>query len=266
MAATTPKPRLLAIVGPTASGKSELAIKVANKFNGEIIAADSRTVYRGMDVGTAKPTTAQQLKIRHHGLDLVDPEDDFNAYQFKRYASGKIKEIQKRGNLPILVGGSGLYIDSVLFDYKFSPTSLERDSQNPRHLKRTIQPATRGELRANTLIVGLKQSRDVLKSRLNLRMEQMIKEGFIQEVETVSKRYGWGSNALLAPGYRAFRDYLEGTISLEEAKARFVQYDLNLAKRQWTWFKRNPHIHWFTDSMEAFEYISKVLSTKNIEA
>src|SRR6266404_2179467 len=112
----TEKIKLVTIVGPTASGKSALAMKIAKKFNGEIIAADSRTIYKGMDIGTAKASSIDRQKVPHCGLDLVEPGETYSAARFKKYARAKIDEIQKRNSLPILVGGTGLYIDAVVFD------------------------------------------------------------------------------------------------------------------------------------------------------
>src|SRR4051812_9831711 len=110
---------LIVIVGPTASGKTALAIEIAKLFNGEIICADSRTIYRGMDAGTAKPTTRERSIVPHWGLDLVEPGDSFSVADFKSYALNKITEIRARNHIPLLVGGSGLYVDAVLFDYQF---------------------------------------------------------------------------------------------------------------------------------------------------
>ena len=110
---------LVVIVGPTASGKTSLAIDLAKRYGGEIICADSRTIYKEMDIGTAKPTAAQRAEVTHWGLDLVEPGESFSAYDFKIYANQKIQEIRKRGNIPFMVGGTGLYIDAVLFDYEF---------------------------------------------------------------------------------------------------------------------------------------------------
>ena len=112
-------PPLVVIAGPTASGKTGLAISVAERFNGEIICADSRTIYRGMDVGTAKPTADDQARVPHWGVDLVEPGDRFTAADFKEYANAKIADIRNRQKIPFLVGGTGLYIDSVIFDFQF---------------------------------------------------------------------------------------------------------------------------------------------------
>lgn len=121
MEASRPKPKLLVIVGPTASGKSELALKIAKRFNGEIIAADSRTVYKGLDIGTAKPSKEDQQAVPHWGLDLVEPGENFTAADFKRYAKDKIAEIKDRNHLPIAVGGTGLYTDSLVFFTQLAP-------------------------------------------------------------------------------------------------------------------------------------------------
>src|ERR1700681_366809 len=126
MAPTSKKPELLVIVGPTASGKSDLALRIAKKFNGEIIAADSRTIYKRMDIGTAKPSHKDQKLVVHWGLDLIEPGESFSAAQFKDYAEAKIAEIRSRGKLPILVGGTGLYIDSILFNFSFIKASKLR--------------------------------------------------------------------------------------------------------------------------------------------
>lgn len=250
--------KLLAIVGPTASGKTALAIKIAEKYGGEIICADSRTIYRGMDIGTAKPTKEEQNQVQHHLLDLVRPNEKFSVAQFQKLAVKKIKEIHNRGRLPIIVGGSGLYIDSVIFNYKFENQTSERDPVNPRHLKPSNRPKD-DLLRPNTLVIGMTVDKDLLERRINSRVEAMVRNGFIEEVRQLSKKYGWDSSGLLAPGYKAFRSYLEEGRSLEDAKAQFVLNDLHLAKRQQTWFKRNKDIKWFDSADSAEEFIRTIL-------
>ncbi len=253
---------LVVIVGETASGKSQLALELAECFDGEIICADSRTVYKGMDIGTAKPTKQQQAKIRHHVLDVVEPNQDFTVVNFKELANQVITDIQNRGKLPILVGGSGLYIDAVLFDYQFSKLGAKRDYQNPRHLQRSAKQPTKQELRPNTLIIGLSVPRDLLQQRIAQRVEVMIDRGFVKEVKTISQKYGWQVKALDAPGYRAFQKYLAGEMTLEEAGALFVKNDLNLAKKQRTWFKRNKSIHWTSDLKESVDLVTTFLNKK----
>jgi tRNA dimethylallyltransferase len=136
---------LVVIVGPTASGKTALAIELAEQFNGEIICADSRTVYKGMDIGTAKPTKKEQSKVPHWGIDIVDPDQRFTAADFKKYVLQKIAEIRSRGHVPFLVGGSGLYVDSVIFDYEFGDEADE-------NLRRKLNTMTVDELKNYCII------------------------------------------------------------------------------------------------------------------
>jgi tRNA dimethylallyltransferase len=250
--------RLLVIVGPTASGKSALAMELAEQLDGEIICADSRTVYKSLDIGTAKPSRLDQQRIPHHILDVVEPDQEFNVADFKRLANEAIVDISKRGKLPIMVGGSGLYIDAVLFDYGFSATGATRNPINPRHLSPS-EPRIRQKLRPHTLVIGLGTPRDILRARITARVDSMIDAGFIDEIKRLLAGYP-GSKALLAPGYRAFAEHIAGHISLEEAKALFIKNDFHLAKRQMTWFRRNPSIHWLKD---ASTYVDETLGLLN---
>lgn len=269
--------RLLAIVGPTATGKSALALKLAQKFDGEIISADSRTVYRYADIGTAKPSQSEMLQIPHHLIDVVDPDQTFTAAQFQQQAGQLIDEIADRGRLPIMVGGSGLYIDSVLYDYRFpaeanpelraelekltNPHLIERlslldseaaqaiDQQNRRRLIRAIetadQPASRADqLRSNTLVLGLSLNKNELQQRIEHRIKLMLSQGLIDEVKQISERYGWEAPVLSAPAYKAFRPLVEGQIDQNAAAAEFARLDWQLARRQQTWFKRHSEIVW----------------------
>lgn len=282
---------LIVIVGETASGKSALGLDIAKLFNGEIICADSRTIYKGMDIGTAKPTTADRQDIRHHLLDIVEPGDYFSAADFKQAAKAAINDITNRGKLPIMVGGTGLYIDSVLFDYQFAAKAdlkqrkileslsteelqsrvralglLEGDInyKNRRHLIRALEnggvKTQHKPLRPHTLVIGLQLPRDTLKRRIEERVETMVNAGFIEEVRRVGERYGWESEALTGIGYRAFRQYVQGETTLEEAKKNFVRGDLLLAKRQRTWFKRNKSIHWIGGTRQAFTLVADFLN------
>jgi tRNA dimethylallyltransferase len=281
---------LLVIVGETASGKSALAIELAKKFNGEIIAADSRTVYRGMDIGTAKPSKTDQALVPHHLLDITTPDKSLNAATFKQLANQAIKDITTRNKLPILVGGTGLYIDAVIFDYQFPSVgnsmmrdslavlsveqlqeqlrsqglSLPKNQRNPRHLIRTLEidgaPITRKSLRANTLVIGLRVDRQVLKRRIQKRVDAMVANGLVEEARKLGHEYGWEVEALRTPGYKAFREYIAGTISLQQAKEQFIKNDIHLAKRQRTWFKRNESIHWITEQSDTVDLITTILN------
>ena len=235
---------LIVIVGPTASGKTALAIELASKFDGEIICADSRTVYRGLDIGTAKPTIDEQSQAHHHLLDVVDLDKPFTVADFKTLANKAIDSITSRGKLPIMVGGSGLYVDSVLFDYSFSPKGSMRDTENPRHVSSLVSHSKNG-MRDDTLVIGLDISREELKKRIENRIELMVNSGLLNEVKWLLSEYP-KSKALDSTGYKALRLYIENEITLEEAKQQFIKNDLNLAKRQMTWFRRNKAINWIS--------------------
>lgn len=236
---------LLVIVGPTASGKSALAMDLAERLNGELICADSRTVYKGMNIGTAKPSEEERRSIPHHLLDVVEPDQTFTVADFKMLANSAIKDISERDKLPIMVGGSGMYVDSVLFDYEFAPAGTSRDATNPRHIDSEYRHDKK-PLRENTLIVGLDVPREVLRERISRRVDAMIQAGFLKEVKRLTADYP-DSRALLAPGYNAFSEHLAGHLSEAEAKALFIRNDMNLAKRQMTWFRRNKSIHWLSE-------------------
>ena len=281
---------LVVILGPTASGKSALALQLAEQFNGEIISADSRAIYKGMDIGTAKPSPEEQASIPHHLLDVITPDQSFSVADFQRLARGAIEDIVARGRVPFLAGGSGLYIDSVIYNFSFRPSadkderkrlqafpveelqamlqeqeiSLPLNERNPVHLIRALETkgvaGTSTELRPNTLVLGISLERDELEGRIRDRVDKMVSSGFIEEVKQLSGKYGWSVPALRAPGYKAFRLYLNGQLSLDEAKQQFVQYDLQYAKRQKTWFRRSSDIHWISNSEEAVDLVTTFLN------
>ncbi len=224
---------LLVIVGETGSGKSQLAMKLAGRFNGEIINADSWTVYKGFDIGTAKPSVQERELIRHHLLDIVDANEGFNAALFKGLALEAIADIENRGKLPILAGGTGLYIDCVLYDYGFLPAApaAERtrrsqqslsdllleaqraqisldgiDTRNKRRVIRALetggQRPSNTSLRPNTLILGVRTNRDDLRQRITGRVEKMVLGSLEQEVYTLKNRYGWNTEPMISAELR----------------------------------------------------------------
>ena len=284
---------LVVIVGPTASGKTALAIELAEKFDGEIICADSRTVYKGMNIGTAKPTPEEQARVPHWGLDLVEPGERFTAADFKRYADRKIDDIRARGRIPFLVGGTGLYVDAVIFDFQFGSNAdiklrerleklsleelykycfknnieLPENSKNRRYVIRAIERKSISGKRKNrpdasTIIVGIATEKDTLRTRIAARTEQLFQNGVVEEATILGKKYGWESEAMTGNIYRLAKSYLKGEFDLKEFKERFTTSDWRLAKRQLTWLRRNPYIKWL-DLTEAREYLSGQLAKYN---
>lgn len=266
---------LIVIAGPTASGKTALAIEMAKRFGGEIICADSRTIYKGMDIGTAKPTASEREGIPHWGLDLVEPGDYFSAADFKEYAEGKIREIREREHMPFLVGGTGLYVDSVVFDYQFgsqadpvvrteleamtleelhdycvkNSISLPENEKNKRYVVRAIEQknistSRRNEPIPNCIIVGIATDSKILRERIVLRSEQLFDDGVVEEATLLGKKYGWDSEAMTGNIYPLVHAYLKNEITLEEMKEKFTTLDWRLAKRQMTWLRRNHYIRW----------------------
>ena len=283
---------LIVIVGPTASGKTSLAIQLAKKYRGEIVCADSRTVYRGMNIGTAKPSLGEQQGVSHWGLDLVDPGDSFSVSQFKDYARQKIKEIRSRGNIPFLVGGTGLYIDSVIFDFQFGAkyskekranlqemtiselrqycanhdVVLPENSKNKRYLIRAIERADKkpSGLEAplnNTIVVGITTDKQLLKQRITDRAKKMFKDGVVEETIGLVNSAGWCNEAMTGNVYPIIKKLIEKEIDEDQAIQEFIVSDVNLVKRQLTWFRRNPFIEW-GDVHSCEQYLSRVLDSK----
>jgi len=285
-------PPLLVIVGETASGKSTLAMELAKRLGGEIICADSWTVRREVNIGTAKPSPEERAAVPHHLLDIVGPDEDFTAALFKRLANDMVNDISRRGKLPILVGGTGLYVDGILFDYGFLPHGdrskraelneldidqliaivRERglstegiDIRNKRRLMRLMETdgavPTRGALRAHTLIIGLSPDRQTLNDAIDARVDSMIASGLEDEVAALAGRYGWECEALKGVGYAQWKDYFEGRQSLSDTRQRIIKATRDLAKRQRTWFKRNKSIRWFPTPVNEDQLVEIITTT-----
>ncbi len=250
---------LVVIVGETASGKSDLAMLLAQQFNGEIISADSRAIYRGMDIGTAKPSRLDQAKIKHHLIDIINPDERYSALQFKADALKAIDDIASRRKLPILVGGTGLYVDSVIFDYQFEGDKNIRSKVNPRHALPSKHIKQLKKMRDNTLVIGILRSRDELDIRIEQRISTMINDGLIDEVSRLADKYGTDIEPMTGIGYKTFVKYLRGGIGINQAKEEFIRGDKLLAKRQRTWFKRNKSIHWINEQSQAVELVTTLL-------
>ncbi len=244
--------KVLVIIGPTGSGKTGLSIDVALELTrrrgflppetaAEVISADSRAIYKGMDIGTAKPTVEEMKGVPHFGIDLVGPGERFTVADFKAYAEQKIKDIRDRGHLPIVAGGTGLYVDALIYNYSFSENAKKSYSD-------------RDEMCSDFLVVGIDWPREQLRERLRLRAEQFFDQPIEDECKRMASEYGWGCQAMKSNIYPIVQDMMDGKITREEAIELFITDDWHLAKRQLTWFKRNPNIIWLP-LKEAKEFI-----------
>ena len=227
------------ILGPTASGKTALGIKLAKALNGEIISADSRAIYKGMDIGTAKPSLKEREGIIHYGLDLVYPDERFTVADWKKYAEEKIADIKSRGKTPIIVGGTGLYIDALIYDYHFKGPTGEKIGDLEQ---KTC--SDRKEIKGDFLLIGIKWDNEKLRERLKKRIDIMFDKPLYDEVKKLSETYDWNLQSMKSDIYQYAYKYLNGQLSLEEAKEKSFYDDYHLAKRQLTWFKRNDKIIW----------------------
>ena len=290
---------IIVIAGPTASGKTSLAISLAKEFNGEIINADSRSIYREMNVATSKPTTKECQLIPHHLIDVVKPDELFSLADYKKLANAAISEIHDRGKTPFLVGGTGLYIDSVVYDYilpetkpnfdlrkdleKSSTTELaERlesldpityqkiDLKNKRRLIRAIEVAlqtkksfvslqTKKPKPTSILYLVLDIPRDILYERINQRVDKWKDEGLVEETKTLKAKYSIDLPSMSAIGYKEIAEYLDNVVSLSEALENMKKRTRNYAKRQVTWYKRNKDIIYIKNEKEALDAIEGFL-------
>jgi len=250
---------------------------LAKTYDGEIICADSRTIYRGMDIGTAKPTASDQAAVAHHLLDIIEPGEAYSAAQFKVEAERAIADISERRRLPVVVGGTGLYVNALLYDYQFPAGArdevrfaleqlpleqlVERlrledpemaaqiDLQNPRRVIRAIetigQPRHKTvQLNSNILLVGLRPPEEQLNKQIIHRTQAMFQVGLIDEGRHLFSKYGTDLEAFRSPGYAEIIDYLAGRTSRQQAEELINLHTRQLLRRQLTWFKRNPDIKW----------------------
>lgn len=283
---------LIVIVGPTASGKTALAVELAEKYGGEIICADSRTIYKDMDIGTAKPSREEQSRVPHWGIDLVYPNQSFSVVDFQRYAQAKIKDIRERGRVPFLVGGTGLYVDSVLFGYQFTEKpdikwrayleslslqslheyckenniSLPENLRNRRYVIRAIERNGQTLKRRdspidNCIIVGIVTYKEILQQRIVVRSEHIFSNNVVDEAIILGKKYGWDHESMKGNIYPLVHSLAEGQSSLESIREEFIRLDWKLAKRQLTWFRRNPYIVWL-QAGEVVSYITPKLAAR----
>lgn len=277
------KPKVIAIVGPTASGKTAMSIELAKKINGEIVSADSRLVYKGFDIASAKPTLEEREGIPHYLIDIVEPEFDYSVGNYHDDARKAIYEIISKGKTPIVVGGTGLYFRILLENYNLPRVEAnyelraELDKKEKEELleelkqldkityERLFDSNKRRIVRALEVIRLLNkpisemeiekepefdvewempkmESREWLYNRINKRVDIMVEQGLIDETKFLLKKHGRIKNFICTIGYQEILTYLDGEATLDEALDKLKQHSRNYAKRQLTWFRKNPEL------------------------
>jgi tRNA dimethylallyltransferase len=284
------KPTVIAIVGPTASGKTAVSLALAEELGAEIIACDSRTVYREFDIGTAKPSAAERTRVRHYAIDVADPLEDYTVNDFVEEATKAINEINTSGKIPIITGGTGFYARALLQGLSLPPVSPQKelraqleqlaDAEGNAALYARLQeldPKTAAKLHVNdrfriiralevqsvtgmpmsqaatrvdppfhTIWVGLTANdRSVLHKSIELRMNEQVENGLVEETERLYTRYGAHQKLLATVNYKQLVAFLEGKLSRAEALQQAIHNNVQLARRQLIWFRANSEIAWF---------------------
>lgn len=284
------KIKILVVVGPTAVGKTALGIELAQAFNGEIISGDSQQVYRKLDIGTAKATVQEQAEAVHHLIDVRDVDENYSVYDFVKEAKDAIIDIYNRGKLPIIVGGTGLYLQSLLEGYhlggevdqeqvlayraqldnlsdddlfgKIAELGLDIPQLNRRRAMRALELAKFGQVMENketnydALLIGLNDDRQLLYDRINKRVDFMLENGLLQEAQWLYENFPQ-VQAARAIGYKELFPYFSGEQSLQEATDKLKQNTRRFAKRQLTWFRNRMTINFYrvsdSDTKEKIE-------------
>ena len=304
-------PLLAVILGPTASGKTALSLALAKHFDGEIVSCDSVAVYREFEIGTAKPSLEQRKQAPHHMLDVASPADHYTAGEYSRAARAALAEIAQRGRLPILVGGTGLYLRALIDGLFAGPERSEKLRTRLRtlasrrgvpHLHKLLrrmdalaaerihpndepklvralevcllakapmsQLWTTGRDRLEgfrVLRIGLDPEREALYTRINQRAKEMFDQGLIEETRALQEKYGGSAWALSSLGYRQAVEHLKGRLDLAGAITSAQQGHRNYAKRQMTWFRREPAVHWmhgFGDDLSIQQQTRELIASR----
>lgn len=299
--------KVIAIVGPTAVGKTSLSLKIAKNFSGEIISGDSMQIYRGMNIGTDKISPDEMQGISHHMLDIKDPDESFSVADFQQYVRQHITNIQAKNKLPMIVGGTGLYIQAVLYNFTFDDRKrdeqftkelelkVEREGVNsiyeelqqidpkqakkihPNNYRRVIRALeiyhttgkTMSEHHAlqqseplyNYKIIGLTMEREYLYEQINARVDEMVDEGLLEEVEHLYEKGYKNCQSMRGIGYKEIIPYLEGEATLDECIEQLKRNTRRYAKRQFTWFENKMNVHWYRmDPEHRDESIERIIT------
>lgn len=277
---------IIVVVGPTAVGKTRMGIELAKKYDGEVINGDSTQVYRDLDIATAKVTSSEMEGVVHHLINIKDINEDYTVFDFQNDCRNCISDILLRGKTPIIVGGTGLYIKSALYDYKFDLEnssydysnlnneelyerllSIDPDTYIHKNNRKRVERALSyydstgkllsskdktNELLYDCIFIGLTTSRDVLYDRINRRVDSMISNGLIDEAKKIYST-GIRSKAVMTPiGYKELFDYFDGKSDLDSCINIIKQKSRNYAKRQYTWFNNQMSVNWFDVDFDCF--------------
>lgn len=300
------KPKVIVICGPTASGKTGLSIELAKKINGEIVSCDSMQIYKDMTIGTAKPTKEEMQGIKHYLIDFVSPDTRYSVADFKRDAEQAINEIIGKGKVPIVVGGTGLYADTLVYNIKYPEIEIDLEyrkqleemiekeglesayqkakeideqaaskisSNDKKRIMRILEiyhqtGKTKTQLEAESrleeppyqyMFYAIGMDREKLYERINLRVDIMIEQGLIEEVEELLKKYKEFPTAMQGLGYKEVVEYLQGNMAKEEMIETLKMETRRYAKRQLTWFRKNKEIKWIDGLLPKEENIQMIL-------
>lgn len=308
------KKQVIAIAGPTASGKTSLSIELAKKINGEIVSCDSMQIYEDMTIGTAKPTPEEMQGIKHYLIDCVSPEVRYSVSEYKKQATEAIEEILAKGKTPIVVGGTGLYLDSLIYGIEFQEIEFDEEYRmgldkiaetpeglatlyekakeidpeaieiiSPNDKKRIIrileiykatgknktqqnEESLKNGVSYDYTVFALNWDRQTLYDRINLRVDIMMEQGLVEEVEALKEKYNKFPTAMQGLGYKEVVEYLEGKLSKEEMVEKIKLQTRRYAKRQLTWFRKNKETIWLNGEDGLDTNIGIILSRCNSEA
>ena len=300
---------VIVIGGPTASGKTALSIELAKQINGEIVSADSMQIYKEMDIGTAKVTREEMQGIKHYLIDIIEPNQRYSVAEFKKDAEKAIEEIINKGKTPIVVGGTGLYIDSLIYGIEYQNIKLDEEYRkklekeaeegldnlyekakkidpeamkkiSPNDKKRIIrvleiykatgktktqqEEESRKELKYDYKVFAINMEREKLYERINKRVDLMLQQGLIEEVEKITDKYKEFPTAMQGLGYKEVVEYLENKTTKEEMIEKIKMETRRYAKRQITWFKKNKQTIWL-DGLKSREENVQIILDKTKE-